>query len=84
MPESPAAMPSHTPKDPLHGVTLESLLTHLVTTHGWAVLGRQALITLSAANAAGLLGPAAELAPVADVASHKAQAAHGDQAGDVK
>jgi uncharacterized protein (DUF2132 family) len=33
-------MPSHTPKDPLHGVTLESLLTHLVTTHGWEALAR--------------------------------------------
>ena len=28
-------------KDPLHGVTLERLLTELVERHGWAELGRQ-------------------------------------------
>ena len=34
MPRSPA-------KDPLHGVTLEALLTDLVARHGWESLGRQ-------------------------------------------
>ncbi len=29
------------PKDPLHGVTLETLLTKLVEAHGWAELGRR-------------------------------------------
>jgi uncharacterized protein (DUF2132 family) len=29
------------PKDPLHGVTLEKLLTKLVEAHGWAELGRR-------------------------------------------
>ena len=28
-------------KDPLHGVTLEALLTELVAAHGWEELGRQ-------------------------------------------
>lgn len=28
-------------KDPLHGVTLETLLTELVAHHGWAELARQ-------------------------------------------
>jgi len=27
------------PKDPLHGVTLEALLTELVAAYGWAELG---------------------------------------------
>lgn len=31
----------HTPsKDPLHGITLEALLTELVSRHGWEELGR--------------------------------------------
>jgi len=29
------------PKDPLHGVTLEALLTELVGQYGWAELGRR-------------------------------------------
>jgi uncharacterized protein (DUF2132 family) len=29
------------PKDPLHGVTLERLLTELVAAYGWAELGRR-------------------------------------------
>jgi uncharacterized protein (DUF2132 family) len=29
------------PKDPLHGVTLEALLTELVKAYGWAELGRR-------------------------------------------
>jgi uncharacterized protein (DUF2132 family) len=28
-------------KDPLHGVTLEMILTRLVAHHGWAELGRR-------------------------------------------
>jgi uncharacterized protein (DUF2132 family) len=37
MPPPPA---SH-PKDPLHGVTLERIVTELVAEHGWAGLARQ-------------------------------------------
>jgi uncharacterized protein (DUF2132 family) len=34
--------PSSThPKDPLHGVTLEKVVTELVAAHGWAELARQ-------------------------------------------
>jgi uncharacterized protein (DUF2132 family) len=29
------------PKDPLHGITLEMILTQLVEKHGWAELGRR-------------------------------------------
>ncbi|MDO8802788.1 MAG: VF530 family protein [Elusimicrobiota bacterium] len=29
------------PKDPLHGITLESLLTQLVQRHGWGELARR-------------------------------------------
>jgi uncharacterized protein (DUF2132 family) len=29
------------PNDPLHGVTLERLLTELVAQHGWEELGRR-------------------------------------------
>jgi uncharacterized protein (DUF2132 family) len=28
-------------KDPLHGVTLEMILTHLVERYGWEALGRE-------------------------------------------
>ena len=28
------------PRNPLHGVTLEAILEHLVATHGWEGLGR--------------------------------------------
>ena len=31
--------PSHHPRDPLHGVTLETILTRLVERHGWAEMG---------------------------------------------
>lgn len=34
-------MPNHVSRDPLHGVTLEALLTELVARHGWAELARQ-------------------------------------------
>jgi uncharacterized protein (DUF2132 family) len=33
-------MPQH-PKDPLHGITLEKLLTELVDEFGWAEMGRR-------------------------------------------
>lgn len=33
--------PGPHPKDPLHGVTLEALLTELVASYGWAELGRR-------------------------------------------
>jgi len=29
------------PKDPLHGITLEAIVTQLVEKHGWAELGRR-------------------------------------------
>jgi uncharacterized protein (DUF2132 family) len=29
------------PKDPLHGITLEMIITQLVEKHGWAELGRR-------------------------------------------
>lgn len=29
------------PRDPLHGVTLETIVTTLVERHGWAELGRR-------------------------------------------
>ena len=31
--------PSHHPRDPLHGVTLETIVTRLVEKHGWAAMG---------------------------------------------
>ena len=31
--------PSHHPRDPLHGVTLETVLTRLVDRHGWDEMG---------------------------------------------
>ncbi|MBA3849440.1 MAG: hypothetical protein C0502_05520 [Opitutus sp.] len=34
-------MPEFKSQDPLHGVTLEKLLTELVAEFGWAELGRQ-------------------------------------------
>jgi uncharacterized protein (DUF2132 family) len=33
-------MTDHQPNNPLHGVTLEAMLTRLVAHHGWAELGR--------------------------------------------
>lgn len=32
-------MPSTQPNNPLHGVTLEAMLNHLVATYGWEELG---------------------------------------------
>jgi uncharacterized protein (DUF2132 family) len=34
-------MTGHASKDPLHGVTLEALLTELVSHHGWREMGRR-------------------------------------------
>jgi uncharacterized protein (DUF2132 family) len=34
-------MPSPASNDPLHGITLEKLLTELVAEYGWAELGRR-------------------------------------------
>jgi uncharacterized protein (DUF2132 family) len=34
-------MNSTQPRNPLHGITLEALLTELVAVHGWPVLGRK-------------------------------------------
>ncbi len=31
--------PSSHPRDPLHGVTLEAIVIHLVTRHGWEEMG---------------------------------------------
>jgi uncharacterized protein (DUF2132 family) len=33
--------PSFHPRDPLHGITLENLLTQMVERHGWEELGRR-------------------------------------------
>ena len=33
-------MTDHPSRDPLHGVTLEAMLTQLVAHHGWVDLGR--------------------------------------------
>jgi len=33
-------MSNHQPNNPLHGVTLEMILTHLVDRYGWEELGR--------------------------------------------
>jgi len=33
--------PSSHPRDPLHGITLETILNHLVAKHGWAEMGNR-------------------------------------------
>ena len=33
--------PTSHPRDPLHGVTLETIVTKLMERHGWAELGRR-------------------------------------------
>ena len=38
--ESDGSMSNHQPNNPLHGVTLEMILTHLVDRYGWEELGR--------------------------------------------
>ena len=35
------ASPMAHPRDPLHGLTLEMIVTRLVERHGWAELGRR-------------------------------------------
>jgi uncharacterized protein (DUF2132 family) len=37
-------MPNEQPNNPLHGVTLEMILTRLVEQYGWEELGRRILI----------------------------------------
>lgn len=34
-------MPGEHPKDPLHGITLEMIVTHLVEQYGWEELGKR-------------------------------------------
>jgi len=33
-------MTDQKPKDPLHGITLEMILTHLVEQYGWDIMGK--------------------------------------------
>jgi uncharacterized protein (DUF2132 family) len=33
--------PTHHPRDPLFGITLENILNQLVARHGWAEMGRR-------------------------------------------
>jgi uncharacterized protein (DUF2132 family) len=33
--------PTHHPRDPLFGITLENILNQLVSRHGWAGMGRR-------------------------------------------
>ncbi|MEO6035983.1 MAG: VF530 family protein [Verrucomicrobiota bacterium] len=33
--------PTFHPRDPLHGITLESIVKHLMERHGWAEMGRR-------------------------------------------
>ena len=33
--------PSEHPRDPLHGITLERIITELVAQHGWAEMGER-------------------------------------------
>lgn len=37
-------MTDHQPKNPLHGITLEAMLTRLVAHYGWEQLGRMITI----------------------------------------
>jgi uncharacterized protein (DUF2132 family) len=37
-------MPETQPNNPLHGITLEMILTHLVEQYGWEELGRRIAI----------------------------------------
>ena len=37
----PSSMPEVQPRNPLHGITLETLLSELVRQHGWPGLGRK-------------------------------------------
>ena len=40
-PLAPSALPVAHPRDPLHGITLESILNQLVQRHGWIEMGRR-------------------------------------------
>jgi uncharacterized protein (DUF2132 family) len=33
--------PTSRPRDPLHGITLETIINHLVQKHGWSEMGRR-------------------------------------------
>ncbi|MEY4199660.1 MAG: hypothetical protein RLZZ265_1400 [Verrucomicrobiota bacterium] len=33
--------PTHHPRDPLHGITLEHIINQLVARHGWEEMGRR-------------------------------------------
>ena len=33
--------PSHHPRDPLHGITLEAIVRHLLARHGWERMGER-------------------------------------------
>ena len=35
------AFPTSHPRDPLHGITLETIVTELAARHGWKELGRR-------------------------------------------
>ena len=39
-PANPVPPPVH-PRDPLHGITLETILNQLVQRHGWGEMGRR-------------------------------------------
>lgn len=41
MEASPMPSPSHHPRDPLHGVTLEKIVNLLVARHGWIAMGER-------------------------------------------
>ena len=40
-PTEPPTQPQPQPKNPLHGVTLQALVEHLVVYYGWPELGRR-------------------------------------------
>lgn len=43
-------MSKHQSQDPLHGVTLEMIVTQLVETHGWEELGKRININCFTSN----------------------------------
>jgi hypothetical protein len=40
-PKTPPAQPISHPRDPLHGITLETIINTLVQRHGWLEMGRR-------------------------------------------
>ena len=38
---SDMTLPASHPRDPLHGITLESIINQLVQRHGWSEMGRR-------------------------------------------